>query len=98
MLKLDKLWRGEIAPYDKHIKKDSEYGKLLHGLCEREDQLQKELTEKGKSLYTDIQDVQSAMNAKENQAAFEKGFRLGIGLLLDALYERSSDFSYAGEQ
>ena len=58
MLVLDKLWRGEISPSNTHVKRGSEYSKLLKDLGKREEAIQEELTEEGRDLFTDIQDLQ----------------------------------------
>ena len=98
MLVLDKLWRGEISPSNTHVKRGSEYSKLLKDLGKREEAIQEELTEEGRDLFTDIQDLQIELSARESQEAFTQGFRLGVCLLLDALSENHGDFTYAGEQ
>ena len=98
MLVLDKLWRGEISPYNTHIKKGSEYSQVMKELSRQEAAIQEELTEKGRDLFTDIQDLQIDLSARETQEAFTQGFRLGMCLLLDALSDNDGDFTYAGEQ
>ena len=85
MFFIEELWNGNIRPNQKAIRKDSQYHKLTHKLaCETEQFLADMSTEK-KRQYDKMSIEQMELNNIENKESFIEGFRLGVGLILDAV-------------
>ena len=82
---LNRLWRGDISPSQRTVRRDSEYGKVLSHLCAIGDKMSGEMTAEGRKLFEEFQEVQAALNGIECEEVFVEGFRLGAQLMLDAL-------------
>ena len=85
MYVLDKLWRGELTPSESDIPHDAAYHEKLLELSRLADQLSEELGQNGQGLFEAFRDTQMELQSIENQEAFTTGFRIGTGLLLDAI-------------
>ena len=97
MYVLDALWRGDISPNEKYTRKGGEYHKLLLQLCEEEDHLMKELTEKGKTHFEAFRNTYIDMTLVSEREVFIEAFRLGARIVLDIVGEHRGTFSSVAE-
>ena len=51
-----------------------------------------ELSEEGKKLFQEYQDLQERLSAISEEDVFTNGFRIGVGLILDAVGTYESQF------
>ena len=84
MFVLNRLWRGDISPSQRAVRRDSEYEKVLSHLCAVGDKIGGEMTAEGKELFDDYQMTQAQLASIENEEVFIEGFRLGAQMMLDA--------------
>lgn len=97
MYMLEKLWRGELTPNEKIMRKGGPYHQKLGELCEIGDRLAEELSLEGKNLLQSYADAQLELNEIENRETFMEGFRMGAQLILDVVSEYQGEFRYSTE-
>ena len=98
MLVLDRLWRGEITPNEKFVRRGSEYHKKSEQLMQVESLLSRELSEEGRENLRSLMDLQYELHSIENREIFFDAFRMGAGLMLDICTEYKGDFYYPAEE
>lgn len=64
MYMLEKLWRGELTPNEKIMRKGGPYHQKLGELCEIGDRLAEELSLEGKNLLQSYADAQLELDRK----------------------------------
>ena len=92
MYVLDKLWRGELSPSEPCVKHGSEYSEIRHKATELSKAIVSGLSEEGKRMYQEYQELRERMSYISEEDMFVNGFRIGIGLLLDAVGPENSQF------
>ena len=92
MYVLDKLWRGKLSPSEQCINADSEYSELRHKAVQLEKQVLFNLSVEGKQVFQEYQDLRERMSYISEEDMFVNGFRIGVGLLLDAVGTYDSQF------
>ena len=92
MFVLDRLWRGKLSPSEQCCNYGSEYSNLSSRLYRMSKQLAGELSEDGKKLFREYQSLQEQMSAISEEDVFVNGFRIGVGLFLDAIGTYESQF------
>ena len=92
MYVLDKLWRGKLSPNEQCVHYGSEYSDLRTAMHNKEKQIAAGLSDDGKKLFQEYQDIQERMSAISEEDMFVNGFRIGVGLLLDAVGTYESQF------
>ena len=92
MYVLDKLWRGKLSPSEQCINADSEYSELRHKAVQLEKQVLSNLSVEGKQVFQEYQDLRERMSYISEEDMFVNGFRIGVGLLLDAVGTYDSQF------
>ena len=97
MFVLRELWRGNITPSERHIRKNSEYATLLHENTELEHNFCETLTAEQKKAYNDIYGGQVRIMSISEEEAFIQGFRIGAGMLLDVIEDYKGQFRMIGE-
>ena len=85
MYTINDLWSGSVIPCEMKISHGERYGELLSEIIQQEEALFATLTEEEKQLYDKINSCQLNMTEIEADNAFAIGFRIGVGLMLDAL-------------
>ena len=90
MLILEQLWQGQITPFEREIKEDSEYQKLSHKTTELQNQFYKELTSEGKKAFNEYYDIEQELASISEQDAFIKGVQVGARIILDIMGEYRS--------
>lgn len=82
---LHDLWRGNITPCERHIRKGSEFAKLLHNSAELEATFCKDLTKDQQQAYDELNSSQMQMMSIAEEECFIEGFRIGAQIVLDVL-------------
>ena len=92
MYVLDKLWRGELSPNEPCVRYGSEYSEIRHKATELSKAIVSGLSEEGKWMYQEYQELRERMAYISEEDMFVNGFRIGVGLLLDAVGPYDSQF------
>ena len=92
MYVLDKLWRGKLSPNEQCCNYGSEYSNLRDKWLHIGKLLSAELSEEGKKCFQEYQDLQERLSAISEEDMFVNGFRIGVGLILDAVGTYESQF------
>ena len=92
MYVLDKLWRGELSPNEPCVRHGSEYSELRHQATQLSTKIVSSLSEEGKQMYQEYQELRERMAFISEEDMFVNGFRIGVGLLLDAVGPDNSQF------
>ena len=95
---LDKLWREGLSPSERYIRKNSEYDKIRQMLCDQEEGVCAELTEKGKSLFKDYHQAEIDLAIVSEREVFIEAFRMGARFILDIIGEYRGSFREATEE
>ena len=98
MYVLDKLWRGELSPNEPCVRHGSEYSELRHKATQLSTQIISSLSEDGKRMYQEYQELRERMCYISEEDMFVNGFRIGVGLLLDAVGPYDSQFDRYHEE
>lgn len=83
MYLLEELWRGEITPSERAVRKDSPYHKISHEATDLCELLRKELSSEGKKLLDEYHNKQMQLADISLQDAFIRGVRIGAQFVLD---------------
>lgn len=92
MYVLDKLWRGKLSPSEQCVNADSEYSRLRRSLIQKGKELNAALSEDGKRLFEEYQEIQMQMCSISEEDVFVNAFRIGVGMILDATGTYESQF------
>ena len=92
MYVLDKLWRGKLSPNEQCIIHGSEYSDLRHRAAQLNAKIIDSLSDEGKKMLQEYQDLREQMCYISEEDMFVNGFRIGMGLLLDAVGPYESQF------
>ena len=85
MYVLDKLWQGKLSPSEQCVQHGSEYSELRHRAAQLGNQITSSLSEEGKRMLQEYQELRERMCYISEEDSFINGFRIGVGLLLDAV-------------
>ena len=92
MFVLDKLWRGTLSPNEQCIVHGTEYSDLRHKSTQLSKQIISSLSDDGKRMFQEYQDLREQMTYISEEDTFTNGFRIGVGLFLDAVSTYDSQF------
>ena len=92
MYVLDKLWRGTLSPNEQCIVHGSEYSDIRHKAAQLNKQIVSMLPDDGQRMLQEYQDLREQMSYISEEDMFVNGFRIGVGLLLDAVGTYESQF------
>ena len=92
MYVLDKLWQGKLSPNEQCIQHGSEYSEIRHKAVQLSNQIISSLSDDGKRIFQEYQDLRERMCYISEEDCFVNGFRIGVGLLLDAVGPDNSQF------
>ena len=92
MYVLDKLWQGKLSPNEQCIQHGSEYSEIRHKAVQLSNQIISSLSDDGKRIFQEYQDLREQMCYISEEDMFVNGFRIGVGLLLDAIGPYDSQF------
>ena len=92
MYVLDKLWQGKLSPNEQCVQHGSEYSELRHKAAQLGKQITDSLSDDGRRMLQEYQDLREQMSYISEEDMFVNGFRIGVGLLLDAVGTYESQF------
>ena len=92
MYVLDKLWQGKLSPNEQCIQHGSEYSEIRHKAVQLSNQIISSLSDDGKRIFQEYQDLRERMCYISEEDCFVNGFRIGVGLLLDSIGTYDSQF------
>ena len=92
MYVLDKLWRGTLSPNEQCVVHGSEYSDFRYKATQLSKQFVATLSEDGKRMFQEYQDLREQMAYISEEDMFVNGFRIGVGLILDAVSTYDSQF------
>ena len=92
MFVLDKLWRGKLSPNEQCIVHGTEYSDLRSKAVQLEKKILSGLSDEGKRTLQEYQELREQMAYISEEDMFVNGFRIGVGLLLDAVSTYESQF------
>lgn len=98
MYVLEKLWRGEISPTERRIRRGSNYQQASTAFCERMDDLLSELPSDTRKQLEALSDLKSDINLMENEDFFIYGFLLVAGMVLDIIGDFKGAFREWAEE
>ncbi len=91
MRMIEDLFYGNICPCEKSLTCGSEYSHLLELTVKYEEKLSVLLSPQQKEAYEKVKDCMTDMNNILEKEAFIDGFRLGMKLMAESVYDKSSD-------
>ena len=94
MRMIEDLFYGNICPCEKHLTRGSEYSQLLDKAVKNEEKLSELLSPQQKEVYEKVKDCMTDMNNILEKEAFIDGFRLGVKLIAESVYDKSGDIWY----
>ena len=90
---LEELYDGNIRPFERYIKSDSEYQKLSNQLSEHLNTFMTLLNDKEKQLYEKIEAGFSDLNYISEKECFIEGFRIGVQIMWEVIHFKSKNYS-----
>ena len=91
MRMIEELFYGNICPCEKSLTRGSEYSHLLELTVKNEEKLYVLLSPQQKEAYEKVKDCITDMNNILEKEAFIDGFRLGMKLMAESVYDKSGD-------
>lgn len=91
MRMIEELFYGNICPCEKSLTRGSEYSQLLNLAVKNEEKLAELLSPQQKEMFEKVKDCMTDMNNLLEKEAFIDGFRLGVKLVAEAVYDISGD-------
>ena len=88
---IEDLFYGNICPCEKHLTRGSEYLQLLNLAVKNEEKFSAILSPQQKEMFEKLKDCMTDMNNKLEKESFIDGFRLGVMLVAEAIYDKSAD-------
>lgn len=90
---LKDLWYGNITPFTRTFRADSEYARLMHRCVQQGEKLQRLLSDEAKAHLTDYQQAYNDLTSLSDEESFVIGFRLGARTMLD-VFSNEGQFHY----
>lgn len=84
---IKELYYGNIHPYEREIKKDSEIDRLAKLVLRHDTELRKTLNDSETELFGKLKDAWSELTCLNECENFINGFRLGVRLTAESLQE-----------
>jgi len=92
MYVLEKLWRGEISPMERPLRRGSEYHQKIVEICGKMDALLEALPPAAKAQVEELDDLKTDLSLLAEKDSFLYGFRMGARTMLDILGEYEGQF------
>ena len=93
MTTLENLYYGNIDPANKHIKRGSEYSKLINLSVRNEEKLVPTLSKEQKIIFEKYKDCITEMTSIVEKEAFIQGIKLGIKIVAESFLTDSQNFN-----
>lgn len=91
MRMIEDLFYGNICPCEKHLTRGSEYSHLLELSVKNEEKLFAILSPQQKEMYEKLKVCMTDMSNLLEKEAFIDGFKLGMKLMAESVYDKSGD-------
>lgn len=91
MRMIEELFYGNICPCEKSLTRGSEYSHLLNLAVKNEEKFSELLSPQQKDMFEKVKECMTDMNNLLAKEAFIDGFRLGVKLTAEAVYDISGD-------
>ena len=91
MRMIEDLFYGNICPCEKHLTRGSEYSQLLNLAVKNEEKFSALLSPQQKEVFEKVRECMTDMNNILEKEAFIDGFRLGMKLMAESVYDKSGD-------
>ena len=91
MRMIEDLFYGNICPCEKHLTRGSEYSQLLELAVKNEEKFSALLSPQQKEAFEKVRECMTDMNNILEKEAFIDGFRLGMKLMAESIYDKSCD-------
>ena len=91
MRMIEELFYGNICPCEKSLTRGSEYSQLLNLAVKNEDKFSELLSLQQKEMFEKVKECMTDMNNLLEKEAFIDGFRLGVKLVAESVYDKSGD-------
>ena len=91
MRMIEDLFYGNICPCEKSLTRGSEYSHLLDLAVKNEENLSALLSPQQKDVFEKLKECMTDMNNILEKEAFIDGFRLGMKLMAESVYDKSGD-------
>ena len=91
MRMIEDLFYGNICPCEKSLTRGSEYSHLLELTVKNEENLSALLSPQQKDVFEKLKECMTDMNNILEKEAFIDGFRLGMKLMAESVYDKSGD-------
>ncbi|MBP1542665.1 MAG: hypothetical protein J6A16_01100 [Oscillospiraceae bacterium] len=88
---IEELFYGNICPCEKSLTRGSEYSYLLNLAEKNEEKFSELLSPQQKGMFEKVKDCMTDMNNLLEKEAFIDGFRLGVKLVAEAIFDKSGD-------
>ncbi len=88
---IENLFYGNICPCEKVLTRGSEYSQLLQLAAKNEEKLFSILSPQQTEQFEKLKDCIIDMNNISEKEAFVDGFRLGVQLIAESIYDRSGE-------
>lgn len=91
MRMIEDLFYGNICPCEKSLTRGSEYSHLLDLAVKNEENLSALLSPQQKDMFEKLKECMTDMNNILEKEAFIDGFKLGMKLMAESVYDKSGD-------
>ena len=88
---IEELFYGNICPCEKSLTRGSEYSQLLNLAVKNEEKCSEVLSPQQKEMFEKVKECMPDMNNLLEKEAFVDGFRVGVKLIAEAVYDMSGD-------
>ena len=92
MYLLDSLWRGNISPSERFVRRNSEYKKVSKQFCDEIDTLMEILPQEAKQQMERVDDLRSDLAVLHDEDLFIYAFRMGAQMILDVIGDYKGQF------
>ena len=82
---LEDLWYGNVRPTERSIVRGGRLDNLMKLICQNEDDLMKDLTDKQKESFDKFKDCQSEITDYLETEAFTQGFTIAVKLMVEVM-------------
>ena len=86
VLEIRELYYGNVHPFERDIKKDSESGRLAKLVLRHDAALKATMNENEIELFGKFKDAVTELHCLNECESFNNGFRLGVRLIVEALH------------
>lgn len=88
---IENLFYGNISPCEKTLTRGSEYSRLLQLAAKNEEKLSSLLSPQQTEQFEKLKECIIDMNNISEKEAFVDGFRLGVQLIAESIYDKSGE-------